>query len=93
MIKKIAILSLFTILLVLTGCEKCSKPNITDPFVNTEYSEDGSKTRGSETDGSSNLDANAGATSDGDITDPNEGEDFDGIVDPNEDEDFDSDGK
>jgi hypothetical protein len=93
MIKKISILSLFTILLVVTGCEKCSKPNMTDPFVNAEYSEDVPTTRGRDLDGPTNADANAGAASDGDITDPNEGEDFDGIVDPNEDEDFDSDGK
>ncbi len=93
MVKKISILSLFAVLLVFTGCEKCSKPNMTDPFVNAEYTEDAPTTRGSELVGPSNADANAGAASDGDITDPNEGEDFDGIVDPNEDEDFDSDGK
>ncbi len=93
MVKKITILSLFTILLVLTGCEKCSKPNMTDPFINAESTENVTTSRGSELDGSTNVDTNAGAASDGDITDPNEGEDFDGIVDPNEDEDFDSDGK
>jgi hypothetical protein len=91
MVKKISILSLFAILLVITGCEKCSKPNNVDSFINAEYSEDAPTTRGDEVDGSSDEDA--GAVSDGDITDPNEGGDFDGIVDPNEDEDFDSDGK
>lgn len=66
---------------------------MTDPFINAEYSEDTSTARGSELDGPTNVDPNGGIASDGDITDPNEGEDFDAIVDPNEDEDFDSDGK
>ncbi len=91
MVKKISILSLFAILLVFTGCEKCSKPNMADPFTNAEYSDNTATTRGDEVDVS--TDGDAGAASDGDITDPNEGGDFDGIVDPNEDEDFDSDGK
>lgn len=66
---------------------------MTDPFVNVEYTEDSSSSRGAEVTGPGSNDAVVGALSDGDITDPNEGEDFDGIVDPNEDEDFDSDGK
>jgi hypothetical protein len=88
MVKKISILSLFVFMLVITGCEKCAKPDMNDPFVNATYDQDDSKTRGG-TDGGTSING----STDGDITDPNEGEDFDGIVDPDEDEDFDADGK
>lgn len=92
MVKKILILSLFVFTLVIAGCEKCAKPDMNDPFVNTTYDQNDTKTRGGQGDGTSINGSNQGGT-DGDITDPNEGEDFDGIVDPDEDEDFDADGK
>src|SRR5688572_24760216 len=97
MIKKISILSLFALLLVFTGCEKCSKPmQMEDPFYNSndrgavqDRIDNTSGNRGSE---DNTLEGGNGPTGGG-ITDPNEDEDFDGIVDPDEDEDFDKDGK
>lgn len=92
MIKKISISILFAVLLVLTGCEKCTKPEqVQDPFVNApEYVSDDSGNRSGGTDGFD--DGNSGSPT-GNITDPNEDPDFDGIVDPDEDPDFDLDGK
>lgn len=87
------ILSLIAFLVVFAACEKCEKPVFTeDPFA-TDRSltakDDGLtiSQKGGEED-ETDLD---GGT-DGDITDPDEDEDFDGIVDPDEDEDFDKDG-
>ena len=82
------IFGVFAFLLVFTACEKCEKPvTMSDPFATIDDSD--VTTRGGESD-KDNTDAPG---LNGDITDPEEDEDFDGIVDPEEDEDFDSEGK
>jgi len=81
-----------TLLLAFVACEKCDKPiSAEDPFVNAT---DRSAQREDFilTDRAGDQ-ASAPVVNDGTITDPNEDEDFDGIVDPDEDEDFDKDGK
>lgn len=92
--KGLKIMSLLAFLLVFAACEKCQKPVITeDPFVNSDTR--GADSDKNDTDGSRGdddiLNLNNSGGTDGDITDPNEDEDFDGIVDPDEDEDFDQD--
>lgn len=83
------------LLAAFVACEKCDKPVFNeDPFENASN-------RSSEKEGYSVSNRDGGdlpvisgnVHGDGDITDPNEDEDFDGIVDPDEDEDFDKDGK
>src|SRR5688572_22783632 len=98
--KGLYIAGLFALVLVLNACEKCEKPmHQDDPFASTsvgdrsaEDDKEGSFIMG-QRNGEDEVIVDPDGT--GDITDPNEDEDFDGIVDPDEDEDFDkdSDGK
>src|SRR5688572_1044635 len=99
--KGLYIAGFFTLILVLGACEKCDKPmHQDDPFATTNV---GDRSAEDDKDDSYIMGQRHGeedvivdpTTGDGDITDPNEDEDFDGIVDPDEDEDFDkdSDGK
>jgi hypothetical protein len=100
--KGLYIAGFFALILVLNACEKCDKPmHQDDPFASTnvgdrslEDDKDGSLIIG-QRHGEEELIVDPNGTGDGEITDPNEDEDFDGIVDPDEDEDFDkdSDGK
>jgi hypothetical protein len=87
------IVGLIAFLAVFAACEKCEKPVFNeDPFATD-------RSQASKTDGiaigekGGELDDNTLSGGLGkDITDPDEDEDFDGIVDPDEDEDFDKDG-
>ncbi len=82
-------------MLAFAACEKCEKPLFAeDPFVNA--SDRNAEKEGNQVGGRSDGDLpviEGDVHGDGDITDPNEDEDYDGIVDPDEDEDFDKDGK
>jgi len=89
------IVGLVAFLVVFAACEKCEKPVFTeDPFAISEdrslVGKDGDFTIGQKDGEEDDSDLNGSVN--GDITDPDEDEDFDGIVDPDEDEDFDKDG-
>lgn len=96
MTKGLKIAFFLTLIVAFVACEKCDKPSQQeDPFATT------TRGAGEEKEGyvggmrgtGSELIEDPNGGSDGDITDPNEDEDFDGIVDPEEDEDFDKEGK